>query len=85
MRGTKPSVPHCEAMGYAQTVWSPVELRSDPPPSPRIRWVVIPTYMGHSLMSPGPLAPVEVTAPTAPTAPQERLVASSHVHNVPSF
>jgi hypothetical protein len=47
----------CGAMGYAQTGWSPVELKSEP------RWnpVVI------IFMSPGPLAPVEVTAPTAPT------------------
>jgi hypothetical protein len=33
------------------------------------QWVVIFTYMGRRrlIMSPGPLAPVEVTASTAPT------------------
>jgi hypothetical protein len=36
----------------------------------------------HSLMSPGTLAPVEVTTPTSPTG---EAVASSHVHNIPSF
>ena len=32
------------------------------------QWVVISTYVGQKvfIMSPGPLAPVEVTAPTAP-------------------
>ena len=53
---------NCGAMGYAQTVWSPVELRCGTPGPGRDN---SPTWGGRrSLMSPGPLTPVEVTAPT---------------------
>lgn len=54
---------HCGAMGYAQTGWSPVELRSEPQSGDNS-----PTWhCRHSLVSPGTLAPVEISAPTAPT------------------
>ena len=48
-------------MGYSQTGWSPVELRCGtlgPGGNNSPTW--------DSLMSPGTLAPVEVTTPTAP-------------------
>jgi hypothetical protein len=69
----------CGAMGYIQTVWSPVELRSEPrdPGGDNS-----PTWDERSsLMFPGTLAPVEVTAPHSP----HRSMAFSHVDNVPSF
>ena len=52
-------------MGYSQTGWSPVELRCGTlGPSGDNS----PTWDGRrSLMSPGLLAPIEVTAPTTPT------------------
>jgi hypothetical protein len=46
------------------TVWSPIELRGGTPPGGDNS----PTWDSrHSLMPPGFLDPVEVTAPTAPT------------------
>jgi hypothetical protein len=49
----------------SQTACSPAKQRSG---TPGTQWVVIPTYMGRcSIMSPGPLTPAEVTAPTAPS------------------
>ena len=71
----------CGAMGYAQTVWSPVELRCGTLVKPS--GDNSPTWDGRrSLMSPGTLAPVEVTTPTAPTG---EAVASSHIDNVQCF
>ena len=52
----------CGALGYTQTVWSPVKLRSEPWSGDNS-----PTWHGRrSLTSPGLKAPVKVTAPTAP-------------------
>ena len=52
-------------MGYAQTVWSPVELRCGTPVPGGNNSPI--WDCGCSLMSPGTLAPVEVMTPTAPT------------------
>ena len=55
----------CGAIGYTQTVWSPVELRCGTPVGPD--GDNSPTWDGRcSLMSPKTLPQVEVTAPTAP-------------------
>ena len=55
---------NCGALGYTQTVWSPVELRWNSRPGGDYS----PTWDGRSsLMSPGLKASVKVTAPTAPT------------------
>ena len=71
----------CGALGYAQTVWSPVELRGGIPVKPS--GDNSPTWdRRHFLMSPGTLAPVEVTTPTALTG---EAVASSHLDNVQCF
>ena len=52
----------CGAIGYTQTIWSPVELRSEPQSGDNS-----PTWHGrHSLMSPGFKALVEFTTPTPP-------------------
>ena len=68
----------CGALGYAQTGWSPVELRSEPQSGDNSpKW-----YGRRSLMSPGLKAPVEVKAPHSP---HRRSMVSSHVDNVPSF
>jgi hypothetical protein len=56
---------YCGALGYAKTVWSPVELRAEPrePGGDNA-----PTWdRRSSLVSPGTLAPVEVNASSAPT------------------
>jgi hypothetical protein len=53
----------CGELGYTKTVWSPVELRSEPQSGDNS-----PTWQGRrSLMSLGLKAPVKVTAPSAPT------------------
>jgi hypothetical protein len=53
----------CWALGYAQTGWSPVELRSESRNGDNS-----PTWhSSSSLMSPGFKAPVEVTTPSSPT------------------
>lgn len=55
---------YCGAMGYTQTPWSPVELRSWTPVGPG-GWSFPPTWdWRRSIMSPGSLAPFEVTTPT---------------------
>ena len=61
------------------TVWSPVELRCGTPGPGGDN---SPTWDGSSLMSPGTLAPVEVTTPTAPTG---EVCGYSHIGNIPSF
>jgi hypothetical protein len=72
----------CGALGYTQTGWSPVQLRSEPWRNPAVIIHLHGTHGRRSLMSSGTLAPVEVTAPTTSTG---EAVASSHVDNVPSF
>jgi hypothetical protein len=53
--------PHCGALGYSQTVWSPVKLRSEPRSGDNSpAW-----HSRCSLMFPGTLAPVEVSTSTA--------------------
>jgi hypothetical protein len=52
----------CVALGYTQTVWSPVKLRCGTPGPGGDNSLI---WEGRcSLMSPGTLVPVEVTAPT---------------------
>jgi hypothetical protein len=61
--------PYFGALDYAQTVWSPVELKGGTSMEPS--GDNSPTWERRcSLMSPGLLAPFEVTTPTAP---QEKL------------
>jgi hypothetical protein len=56
----------CGAIGCSQTGWFPVELRCGAPEKPSGDNST--TWEGrHSLISPGPLASVEVPTPTAPT------------------
>ena len=72
----------CGAMGYAQTGWSPVELRS---------WTLVGPNGGNFHLHGTEGVPSCLLAPwlllnlPPPHPPQERIVASSHVHNVPSF
>jgi hypothetical protein len=62
-KNPKINLPYCWALPYVQTVWSPIELRSEPQSGDNS-----PTWHGRrSLMSPGLKAPVEVTTPTPPT------------------
>jgi hypothetical protein len=72
-------MPNCGALGYAQTAWFPVKLRCGTPGPGGDN---SPTWDGSSLMSPGTLAPVEVTAPLSP---HKRSMVSSHMGNVASF
>ena len=72
----------CGAMGYAQTVWSPVELTSWNPSEPSgDNFHLLGTEgVPSCLLDPWLLSKLPPSQPS-----QEKHVASSHIDNVPSF
>ena len=69
------------ALGYTQTVWAPVDLRSEPQKN---LVVVIPTYMGRKAFPHVSWTPSSCQS-YHPHSLHRRGMAVSHVHNVPSF
>ena len=69
----------CGVIGYAQTAWSPVKVRSWTP------WDPMGDLHGKEGIPPCLLDPWLLSRLLPPQAPQERHVASSHIDNVPSF